>query len=219
MNVNTKHLIDELVREGGPVRRLDRPQVRFIWWILVSAFYFATATIFSGLRPDFNRALGRTGFLMQLAAILALTTLSALSSFMKSVPDQDRPGMKWIPIAALFSWLFTISPGFLTVGNVHMGIGFSCVRDIFLLALAPGIALFWMLKKAAPLEPGYAGALAVLTVASFGAGSVQCICANDDPLHVFLWHWLPVAIVATLGFAIGRAVLTKMEIAKPKQLS
>lgn len=207
--MKTENLIKELILACEPIKRLDSPASRFFRWLLVSVFFVVAATLLFGLRPDVVLASKRIGFLFQTVSALGLAVLSALSAFILSVPDRKRPWLSMVPVITLVLWLATIANGFLLVESVRGGIGLSCARDIVLFALLPGMLLFRMLRRAAPLEPGRVGVLAALGVAALGAVGIQFICMNDDPLHALLWHWLPVSLVGAAGLAIGRVVLGK----------
>ncbi|MBI2605071.1 MAG: DUF1109 family protein [Deltaproteobacteria bacterium] len=207
--MKTEKLIEELVLASKPVKRLDSPVSRFSRWLLFSISCVTAATLLCGLRSDLSLAIGRAGFSLQAVSALGLAVLSALSAFILSVPDRKRLWLWAIPLITLVLWFGAIGREFLVAENVQGGIGFSCARDIVLFALLPGMLLFWMLRRAAALEPGRVGVLAALAVAALGAAGIQFICMNDDPLHALLWHWLPVALVGGAGFAIGRVMLGK----------
>lgn len=207
--MKTENLIKQLVLACKPIKRLDSPASRFFRWLLVSVFFVVAATLLFGLRPDLGLASMRIGFALQALSASGLAVLSALSAFILSVPDRKRPWLAMVPVITLVLWLATIANGFLLVENVRGGIGLSCVRDIVLFALLPGLLLFRMLRRAAPLEPGRVGVLAALGVAALGAAGIQFICMNDDPLHTLLWHWLPVSLAGAAGLAIGRMILGK----------
>ena len=71
----------------------------------------------------------------------------------------------------------------------------------------PGIALFMMVRRAAPLRAAWAGLLAVLATAAVGVLGANVICPNDRPLHMLLWHVAPLMLFAAIGAALGTWLL------------
>jgi hypothetical protein len=82
-----------------------------------------------------------------------------------------------------------------------------CVYKTASIAAAPGVALFIMVRKAAPLRAGWAGLLAVLATAAVGVLGANTICPNDRPLHMLLWHVAPLMLFAAIGAGLGTWLL------------
>jgi hypothetical protein len=69
------------------------------------------------------------------------------------------------------------------------------------------LALFVMLRRAAPLRGAWSAALATLAAVALGAVATQFICPLDDPAHQLVGHVLPVAFLAVFGAIAGRRSL------------
>jgi hypothetical protein len=78
---------------------------------------------------------------------------------------------------------------------------------ILVLGAIPRAFLFFLVRRAAPIALGWSGLLVMLTLASIGALGLQFTCTNDDPLHLFAWHFLPVLLIAVSGIVLGRRLL------------
>lgn len=205
--MKTEQLIHELVKESEAIERNQRPIVRFCRWFLVSLLCVTTGIAVLGLRPDLESVVWTPTFFLQAFFTLGLATLSALSAFIFSVPDKKKIWLNAVPGVTLALWLGVIGRALFSSADVRAGMGLSCVRDIVILGLFPGVFLFVMLRQAAPLKLGKVGVLAALSVAGLGAIGTQFICTNDDPLHILLWHHVPVLILGGTGVFLGRLVL------------
>jgi len=74
---------------------------------------------------------------------------------------------------------------------------------ILTISALPGIWLFDMLRRAAPLEARYTGVFAALGALACGALGTQFVCPIDAPGRQLLWHFVPVIVLASLGLAMG----------------
>ena len=85
-----------------------------------------------------------------------------------------------------------------------------CLIEIVGLGLIPGFALLAMLRRAAPLQRAWSGALAALAAAAISAAATQFICPLDDPAHQLIGHLLPVVGLSMLGALAGQQLLNWM---------
>jgi len=173
----------------------------------------ATGVVLMGLRPDVLRGTTTLQFALNCVAILLIAALSAFAAFKMSVPDTARSVLVRIaPLWAVFIWLVLLATQgrlVFTPGPHHYsaGPGLRCIRDILVLGAIPGAFLFFLVRRAAPVALGWSGLLVMLSLASIGALGLQFTCTNDDPLHLFAWHFLPVLLVAVSGVVLGRRLL------------
>ena len=68
-------------------------------------------------------------------------------------------------------------------------------------------SIWSLVRRAAPLRPGWTGLLATLTAASVGALGTHLVCPNGDAAHLLVWHFVPVALLAAAGIQLGRRLL------------
>src|SRR5690606_34401839 len=85
----------------------------------------------------------------------------------------------------------------------RVGFGWHCVYKTASVAALPGAALFLMVRQAAPLRAGWAGLLAMLATTAVGVLGANVICPNDRPLHMLVWHVLPLMLFAAIGVGLG----------------
>ncbi|MBI5624364.1 MAG: DUF1109 family protein [Elusimicrobia bacterium] len=212
--MRTDELIRRLAAEPGPFRRLPSADQRFLTWLGFAVVCMAPAVFWMGLRPDLAHAAAQPAFLLRSALIILLACLSSSAVLIASIPGAERSAKaRWGIALALMGWL-----GVLAIAAVlawlqgrpdalRVGPGLGCSRDVLLLGLLPGIALFVMVGRAAPVRPGLCGALALLAAAALGALGTDLVCAADLPLHLILWHFSPVLIAGFLGLLLGDRLL------------
>ena len=212
--MKTDDFIKQLSSDVKPVKRLASPGKRFFIWFLASFFSISLGISLMGIRSDFSQALINPRFVLETLAILAIAILAAAGAFMMSVPGMgSRPIIRWLLIIPSIAWLLSLVFRLYTIysqANSFAFIfdyGFGCIRDIFLLGILPGSFLFFMLKAAAPLRLSWTGALATLSAAAIAAVGVQFTCSVDSPVHIFLWHVLPVIVIGVTGIALGKYLL------------
>lgn len=214
--MKTENLIQELTQELKPVKRLESPLKRLVRFAGVAVFCFLGALSILGVREDLNEVFSNPAFLLQAIILFALTILSGLSALILSVPGEERsPIVRWIPILVFVLWAGTLgSLLFLVEDAGPVGRGLNCIRDILVFGALPGAVLFIMVRKATTFKFGWSGFLLLLSVASLGALGTQFVCRNDSPLHLLVWHFLPVALAGLIGIGIGRLLLNRQQCSR-----
>ena len=84
--------------------------------------------------------------------------------------------------------------------------GIECIFRMIRLAISPGALIFHMLKKAFPMTR-LVGNISDNQLPGLAEVGMQFVCRKTFAAHIILWHFLPLAILATLGILIGRAAL------------
>jgi hypothetical protein len=64
-----------------------------------------------------------------------------------------------------------------------------------------------LIQRAAALEPRWTALLGVLAAGAAGALTSELACPIGAPMHIFLWHVLPVALSAGVGAIAGSVLL------------
>lgn len=78
-----------------------------------------------------------------------------------------------------------------------------CLTAIPVLAVAPLVATFVVLRQAAPASPALAGAAAGLVAAFAGASLYAFHCFDDSPLFVATWYTAAALPVVAIGALAG----------------
>lgn len=210
MNRDTDNLIDALTGELRPVRRLDPPLARAgRYLVLAFAFLLAIALAY-GPTPLFFARLEDPMFLIPWFASIATGIAATIAVFHLAVPGAPR-FVFWLPVAPLTVWLATLGAGcleeLLAHGTAHLGTSWHCMQVIAQTSLPLGLALGWMLRRAAPLAPVGTGALAALAVSAFASATLETFHALETATMILLWHGTTIAIVAGIGALWGKRAL------------
>src|SRR5207253_1977718 len=106
----TSDLIEVLVADAAPVRRLRPPAVRAACWLLFAGIVIVLVGIAHGARADLALKLQQPVFVIGVAAAMTTGILAAVGAFIASVPGMSR---RWLvlPIPAALVWVATISCG------------------------------------------------------------------------------------------------------------
>jgi hypothetical protein len=201
--VNTETLIHKLALDARPVKPLGRPVERFAWWVLVAAAFVVVGVCVIGIRADIAEASTAPVFRLRAVLTLAAAFVAVFSAFSFAVPNKRDRFLESAPAAVVSACFIFLSYLLFGSNDVSPGTGINCFRNILILAVPTGALLYLMLKKGAPLRSGTVGLLAALGAASFANFGTQLICQNDSPLHMLVWHMLPVLALAGVGAIIG----------------
>jgi len=190
---DTPDLIDSLVADATPVRRLHRPLVRVMCWLLLAAALLALVALVHGVRPDLALKLQQPVFITSVAAAIATGALAATAAFIASIPGRSR---RWLllPIPALAIWMGSIGYGCLTnwveIGpeGISPGETARCFATLVVVSTPLSIALTAMLRYVARLSPVPVAMCAGLAVAAMAATSLLLIHPLDASAMVLLWN-------------------------------
>jgi hypothetical protein len=205
-------LIDRLVTDARPVRRLWPPGARLAVWLAVVALV-AVVLGRPYLRSDVARRLESPTFLLEVAAMLLAGSLLGLEALRAAVPGR-RPDRLAIGVAiaavALVSILQLRQPihwGW--TADVFLQLGELCLWRTAVLVVVPWVWLLVALRRGAPLATARAAALA--GAAAFGLTFVvmRFCCRTDELLHLTVFHLLPVLVGTGLSAGLGLLLLRR----------
>jgi hypothetical protein len=209
--MKTDHLIQALVADVRRVRRLPKASERCARWLGLSLAFVAIGAVFAGVRLDLAEKSRDASFLVENGTLLLVFALAARSAFELSVPDDERPFATFsLPLLALLMWFgLVLIRGRDDVDTEALELatrtGIACVWRILSLGVPPVFACWMMLRRAAPLPQRWVGCFLSLSAFSLAAAGTRALCARDGPLHVLLWHGLPVLLLGLAGASLGRA--------------
>ena len=206
--MNTDELISRLVADARPVRRVLDPTRRASLWVAVSLVCVVLGVLHFGPRDDAADAWYATAVLLRLGLLAATMWLAVVTSFRLSVPGFDgRVFSRWWPIIPL-SVLVAMSSGELVAAAMTGSAGaplfaWSCVRKVATVGAIPAVLSILLIRRAAPLEPRWAALLGVLAAGAAGALTSELACPIRAPVHILLWHVMPVVVSAAIGAVAG----------------
>jgi hypothetical protein len=83
------------------------------------------------------------------------------------------------------------------------------VRKLAFVGAIPAVVSILLIQRGAALEPRWAAMLGVLAAGAAGALTSELACPIRLPMHVMLWHVLPVAAYAVVG-ALAALIAAKL---------
>jgi hypothetical protein len=206
----TEDLINSLSNELKPVRPLETPLKRIMRWSIVSITSILVGVALFGVRENFEMAIQDGMWWVHTFLMALIAVSSAASAIIFSVPGRDRSFfLRWMPLFTLFAWIIAILSGVFQESTHVAGAGFVCVRDIIVMGAIPGIALFFMILQGVVFKRPMAGFFGFLAIAALGSMGTQFICASDSPMHLLVWHFLPVFLLGLVGSFVGNLIFKR----------
>lgn len=210
--IRTPDLVELLVSELKPVRRLRSPVFRAISWVLVAGAVVILLGIGQGVRGDLSARLGETAFAVGIAATVATAVCAAVAAFALAVPGRSR---LWalLPLPPLLTWISAVGHQCLThwirydAGGMAMGETARCFATLALTSLPLWLLMLLMLRRARPVRevpPMLAGSLAVAAMAATAMGLLHQL---DASVMILLWNFGTGAAIVIASALSSRVVL------------
>jgi hypothetical protein len=213
--VKTDELIVQLARSLEPIEPLPSVSARLAAWTTAALSIAAAVVFVIGPRTDIASAIRQPAF-ATLAMMASLTAIaSAALALVSSVPGaESHPVQRGVPFFLATGWGLTLTAMLIGGGApiarlMALPIHAACVIQITGVAVIPGWTLLGMLRRAAPLRATWSAVLAALAASALGAAATQIICPVDDPAHLLIGHFVPMAVLTIGATAATRRSLTE----------
>ena len=212
MQVDTDKLIESMVAEGAR-KPLPHPVKQTIYWFGGTMVWLTVVSGYNGLRPDLTEKLANPLFMLELTLLSVMALAAAFAALCLSRPDAHQmPWVKYPPFAILALWAISTfaGTGQMTWPGLFEALAnssFDCVWHMLLLSVLPGIAMFLTIKKGAPIQCCWAGTMATWSVTAFAFLCIRVGEANDNLLHLMVWHALPILMMCMAGMMAGKYFL------------
>ena len=143
---------------------------------------------------------------MRVALLAATMWLSVVAALRLAVPGEDqRAWTRWWPLLLLGALISVVAAELVLVSLVgEMGSplrAWTCVRKLTFVGAVPALGAMVLIRRAAPLDPVWAALLGLVAAGAAGALTSELACPIRVPMHVMLWHVLPIAVYAAIGTA------------------
>lgn len=211
---DTHQLIQQLSKQATPVQAL-RPLRHAVFLLAVLCLYAICALYLKeGVRADLMQQFTRPFFITEVMLLLSMLISAAVAAVYAMLPDTAH--QKWrmrLPyLCACAMAILVVAQCFLPHdGRMVMPVAPShtveCTLYIAASSLLPTMLIFVLIRKGASVMPMQAGALAVIASVSVGALTLRLTEANDEIMHVLMWHYAPSIICACFGALLGRYLL------------
>jgi len=203
-------LVEALARAVRPVRPLWPVRVRLGLWLLLEALVLLWVATHTG--NDFVRKLANPEYALEVALFACAATMMAALALRAAVPGQPSGSRT----AVLALALVLVGVALVMVGApMRMGyplgeflrVGLGCAAETCLAAALPWIALWWAVKRGAPIHGSATGLFAGAAALFFAFALMRLKCPIDEPLHLVTWHLLPALVLTALSAAAGAVSL------------
>jgi hypothetical protein len=198
-------LREAIARDLQPVRPLARPAVRALWLSPLALVLLVASAAAFGLRrdsPSLGIVLTWGASIVQMILGLALIAAALREAVPGTSLTRRALGIAFATAAiavATVTWAtWTVSPTRIVPWAV-LYVWRVCFGATILTAL-PALAFSgWLVARAFPLRPRFAGALFGLGSGLLADAGWRLFCHFSDPAHVFGAHTAAVALVCVLG--------------------
>lgn len=210
--MNTDQLISTLVADVKPVRRLLDPLQRATLWVAVALVCVSLGLLHFGVRRDLASAWHDVTFILRLILLASTMWLAVVAAFRLAVPGRDtRAWSRWWPIIGVAA-LVALAGGEVVTGALFGDMGsplraWTCVRKVAFVGAVPATLAVILIQRAEAVEPKWTALLGVLAAGAAGALTSELACPIRAPIHIMLWHVLPVALSAGIGAVVGSILL------------
>lgn len=209
--MRTDDLIADLARRATPVRPLPAPGLRALTWLAVAILSGAAGIVVFGARTGLADLARDPDFLVPGGLAMVTAWIAVTAALVLAVPGAERsPLLRRVTVALVALWGLVLVSAIARAGNGLTGTShwWICFARVLLIGLVPGVVLFAMLRRAAPLRPVWTASLAMAAAIAAGALAIQFICPLTDAAHALFGHFAPVIALGALGALTGKRLLT-----------
>lgn len=205
-------LVEHMVGELRPVRRLWPVKVRLALWIALEAGVLLLA-IRNSHRTDLPQQFRNPWFLFDVAGFAVAGAIGTALALRSAIPGREprrrEEGLLLVlTVASVLLLLHEPINAIVPVGS-FIREGLPCACGIAMFASLPLLALFWAVKRGAPLAAGTGGALVGAGAFLFSFALMRVFCPIDECLHLFMWHFLPALAGIGLSACVGVVLLRR----------
>jgi hypothetical protein len=161
-----------------------------------------------GIRQDFADMAVRMPFAFKVVYAGALVVGASVVTLYAATPGASARALYALsPAMILLACGVIFDPtGFPIMGRTSTAVAI-CMGRILFLSLPAMILTFVFMRKAAPTQPLFAGAVIGMLSASVGALAYTLACRNDGTAFVAIWYAVSCTIMAAVGATVAHRVL------------
>ena len=161
-----------------------------------------------GVRQDFADMAVRMPFAFKVAYTGAVVVGTSAVALYAATPGASATALYALSPAVILLFLGVIfdPTGFPILGRTNTAVVF-CVGSILFLSLPAMILTFVAMRKGAPTQLRFAGAVIGVLAAAVGALAYTLACKNDGTAFVAIWYAVACTIMAAIGAVVGHRVL------------
>jgi hypothetical protein len=207
--MNTDDLIDRLGRDVAVAKPLPAPGMRTAAWMVWALSYLVVVAVMMFAVMSSAGVTPTPIYLVQQGAALVTGIMAARAAFASVIPGSSN--RVWVlPTIGAAVWSLSLLwagvrdlQALGTLGATSQS-DWPCVASMTVGGLVVGAPLVWMVRRGAPLTPGFTAFLAALAALSFANIEACLTRPHAFALTVLLWHGGTLAVVAVLCALTGR---------------
>lgn len=200
--MNTDRLIDSLIADATPVRRLRPLPRRIMAWVGIALVLVIAETLVHGLRPDLNDCMTEWQFLTGTVAPMVTGALAAAGALIAAQPDRSE---RWLllPVPALLLWIGGTTGGCLIdwaasdFSDVHLANTLECVTTVGIVSLVLAGLLYILLRPVLRAAPR--GTIMVASLAAASIATAAHSLSHSIETSALLLIWSPGVAAAVFG--------------------
>ena len=205
-------LVEELVADARPVRRLWSPEVRLALWLVLAAAALAVLAA-RVARDDLPLQLRSPSFLLEQALLLLGGGLLGLAAFRAAVPGRTLGTVTlvagWTALALGLGWMLRAPLHTAWTLDAFVELGRPCLWRALAWGALPWIVLVVALRRGMPLDRRPVGVLAGVATWALVYPAVRMCCQTDELLHLSVFHAAPVLLAAVASGLLGPVLLAR----------
>ena len=161
-----------------------------------------------GIRQDFADMAVRMPFAFKVVYTGALVLGASVVALYAATPGASATALYALsPAVLLLACGVIFDPtGFPIMGRTDTAVAI-CVGRILFLSLPAMMLTFVFMRRSAPTQPLFAGAVVGMLSGSVGALAYALACRNDGTAFVAIWYPAACAIMAAVGAMMGHRAL------------
>ena len=208
MAMNTEDLIARLAADARPVRRVPRPIVSTLVWLIAAAAVVGAVVALFGFRHDLPQRLASGVDLPQMIFAGLAGVAAGFAGFQLALPDRD-PRWGWLPVPPALAWVATMGWGCVQdtlthgLGALVPGVSIPCLVFILALGLPLTLGGGMLARHAAGFRPTPVAALIGLSAACFASIGLTLVHHLDAAMTMLVWHGVAVLVVTLAAARIG----------------
>jgi hypothetical protein len=206
--IDYRILIDRLIQDFQPVKRLWPVRVRLLLWILLEVAILAVVTLLNGW-PGLKTIITSHNHGFDAAGFFLVSIAAAWMALRNSIPGRETSATELTMLGlGIIAASLIVQFGPLTQTLLSSDALLSALSRQFALAALPSVTLFWAARRAMPLRPRLTGGIIGVAAASFAVAADLF----GGPAYTVTGELLSGAILTVLSVIAGSAWLDREEL-------
>ena len=201
------NIIKELTKDLKPTP--PRPLICYQWFytIIILSIIGAIYTFILGLWPSSLNELFRFPAIFYTATALLLFILLTYQSILISIPGKQNNRLPQllgiVAVSILLVLIYFLIKNTNQTNFFYWEGTFTCALKIILMSIIPIMFLNHQINKNYVLNKNKATVILFITSGTLGLSVITFHCPIMDPMHILLWHILPIIILGFLGLSMS----------------